>query len=66
MLPIPVCLPCLQLVLVYCESLIIISYFYMIPQRLGCEFLSPQLQRRCGKSRQSPHPPPTLPPSLVC
>ena len=48
MLPFPVCPPRLQLVLVYCEALIIISYFYMIPQRLGCEFLSPQLQRRCG------------------
>lgn len=33
-----------QVLLVYTEALVVTQFAFMVPQRLHCEFLSPQLQ----------------------
>jgi hypothetical protein len=50
----PLCM-CLspQGILVFCEALIIAQYAFMVPQRLGCDFISPQLQLRWARSCRS-------------
>ena len=36
----------LQAALLYCEGVIIVQYAYMVPRRLDCDFLTPDLQDR--------------------
>lgn len=38
------CCTAAQVVLVYTEALVVTQFAFMVPRRLHCDFLSPQLQ----------------------
>lgn len=37
----------MQVALIYSEFIIIVQYAYQVPSRLGCSFITPQLEYRC-------------------